>query len=201
MHQVSKVELELAWAAGFFDGEGTTICVITAHKTRRLDFICSQVVKATLERFRRALGDIGVIQGPRIQPNRQPIYRYVATGAQAQRAVMSLWPYLSPPKRDQALIALNKYVFRSVGRRGTITHCFRGHSMSDAYISKHGGRECQTCRDMRRSGKLPIARSPLAIELGIGIRQYTPPNIRKAHEASAWTFNIPVEKYMPAIET
>ena len=28
-----------------------------------------------------------------------------------------------------------------------------------------------------------------------------PPNMRTAHQASAWTFNIPVAEYAPAVET
>lgn len=175
MIQSLKLDIELAWAAGFFDGEGSTICVIYPSSTiRRLDLVVSQVHRNTLERFQRAIGNIGRIQNPRILPNRQPIYRFIAHGDQAREALNDLWPFLSAPKREQALAALVQYNFRTVGNRGGLDFCKRGHSMAGAYISKDGSRECRTCRNLRRSGPLPKVSSPTAYEYGIGVRQYSP---------------------------
>lgn len=105
------IRAELAWAAGFFDGEGT--CWGSRGQVR---MEIPQAVgidgspSAALTRFQRAIGDIGYITGPRILRNpwsRLPQYRWqVSNRAGVQEALTLLWPWLGAEKRAQASQAL-----------------------------------------------------------------------------------------------
>lgn len=99
---------ELSWAAGFFDGEGYTSSI----KDRHVRINISQVEREPLERFQKAVGGLGRILGPYKHKNRitpsggewKPIYAYGASGVEETTAVLALlWPYLSTPKREQAI--------------------------------------------------------------------------------------------------
>ena len=109
---------ELAWAAGFFDGEGTTHA-IKQRKGRasgaKIMMALPQTNLETLERFQRAVG-VGVIYGPHVfkgnKHQRSPMWRWQAHQWQdVQVAIAKLWKYLSRPKKDQFLRYLA--VFRS----------------------------------------------------------------------------------------
>jgi hypothetical protein len=96
---------QLAWAAGFFDGEGNAGSVLTkGHMILRL-----QVGNTDLEllrRFKAAVGDLGKIGGPYRQTASKEhhkskwlwsCYRFVAL----QAVVALLWPWLGTAKRKQ----------------------------------------------------------------------------------------------------
>ena len=110
---------ELAWAAGFFDGEG---CFSWTK-----DWGCvviHQTVLAPLERFQRAVGDIGKIYGPYVQRQqdgwkRKPQWAYRAHRREHVQAIAGmLWFKLGPTKRRQALSVISRYPKK----------CRRGHS-------------------------------------------------------------------------
>lgn len=99
---------ELAWAAGFFDGEGST----SASHNRpggpgHLSVAVGQTNRETLERFQRAVGGLGKIYGPR-RPSKASFgkvqrWDWKTTNFQAGQAVIAmLWRFLSEPKREQA---------------------------------------------------------------------------------------------------
>lgn len=100
---------ELAWAAGFFDGEGTTIA---KRDSRRRDCLQLQFsvpqcgrdgVPVVLVRFQRALLGMGVID----RPYGNAMYRWRARGfVDGQAGIALLWPYLGSVKRAQAASAL-----------------------------------------------------------------------------------------------
>lgn len=104
---------ELAWAAGFFDGEGTT-CVLRGHpdlsrRKRRsycqLNLTVGQKERTTLDRFRSAVGGLGKVRGPYQHDPRRPTslrFTYqVQRWTTVQQVVALLWSYLSEPKRQQ----------------------------------------------------------------------------------------------------
>lgn len=101
---------EVAWAAGFFDGEGYVGVGPTNHELR---VGILQVHRAELERFRRAVLYLGSITGPyrvKKEPSRQPIYQYRVTNWRDVQAVIAvLWRFLSEPKRQQAAAALHTW--------------------------------------------------------------------------------------------
>ena len=106
---------ELAWAAGFFDGEGNvTFGSKPYHRKDGSVFkgVIAQIAQAggideppqVLTRFRNAVGR-GTIMGPYIQkrPNHSPMWRYQACGYKDTKAVIDLlWDFLGDIKRDQA---------------------------------------------------------------------------------------------------
>lgn len=195
-----KLKAERAWAAGFFDGEGTT-CVTKDGKSIQLTI--SQVEWVPIERFRAAIGDPKAVirrEAPRGGISVQPIHKFRLYGDRAIRALRILWPSLCEPKKDQALRALIRYGFRNVTNRGGLSVCSRGHSMLDAYQDPDGYRECATCRSARRGGPLPRSRVT-AFEAGVIGRQYVPPNIERAREAVAWTFDMPEDDYEPVAQS
>jgi len=94
---------ELAWAAGFFDGEGYT----SAKPERRDIFIGlrlgisqSEEPPFSLKRFREAVSGIGTIHGPYLTMHK-PRYTYSANGVEAQAVFAMLASFLGPEKFKQ----------------------------------------------------------------------------------------------------
>jgi len=105
---------ELAWAAGFFDGEG---CVRTARNARSgfgyrfVRATIGQRDRAVLDRFQAAVG-FGKVTGPFVTQTRNgaPMYRWeTAARDRVHLLCWSLWPWLSPVKRHQFDAAFEKY--------------------------------------------------------------------------------------------
>lgn len=95
-----RVATELAWAAGFFDGEG---CV-TQQFPGYISLIVAQAgTTEHLERFKSAVG-YGSINGPHTRgPNdsRQPIYHWNVSGKKAHAVMRLLSPFLCSPKVEK----------------------------------------------------------------------------------------------------
>lgn len=104
--------IELAWAAGFFDGEGNVTFIPSARKRRdgsrgtsgQMRVQLAQVRREPLDRFAMALGGMGSVTGPYVdhRDNHNSTYRYCAS---ANLAFVFIWnclsPYLSAPKLEQ----------------------------------------------------------------------------------------------------
>jgi hypothetical protein len=111
---------ELAWVAGFFDGEGY-IGAGGSQGRRTIEMSIGQSttdsLPQTLSRVRVALG-VGRFQGPRIPSNpwsKMPQYVWTANAYEdVQFATAMLWTWLGPVKRGQARDALLR--FRALGR-------------------------------------------------------------------------------------
>jgi hypothetical protein len=96
---------ELAWAAGFFDGEGsTTVCRVS--QTRAYPRVgVGQIDRDVLDRFADAVG-VGKVYGPYSSKGGKQIWSYAATSVDTTIEVFSrLWPHLSSIKKQQALRA------------------------------------------------------------------------------------------------
>ena len=139
---------ELAWAAGFFDGEGTVH--LSAHKGSpggaSVHTSVHQVDRRPLERFQAAVG-VGKIYGPRPNPPNRPISMFQTTTFEAGQALIAmLWRFLSAPKREQArqvLITKRDLGPGNASRRRTV--CRRGHDLTDAPLTAAGYRRCKPC--------------------------------------------------------
>jgi hypothetical protein len=99
---------ELAWAAGFFDGEGNTGSAWSSP----IHVQVSNTDLRLLQRFWAALG-VGRISGPytlKNRPQNRPHWHWAATSFEdAQAAIALLWVWLSESKRKQAAKALRQY--------------------------------------------------------------------------------------------
>jgi hypothetical protein len=106
---------ELAWAGGFFDGEGSTYlekhrthagyCVPVLNVTQSSD----AGIAPTLLRFRSAVGNRGRISGPRQdRPDQTPYRRWRAWARRdVELIVHQLSPFIGPVKRAQAIAAIS----------------------------------------------------------------------------------------------
>src|SRR5687768_1818337 len=104
---------ELAWAAGFFDGEGHIRCDEDKKGRRYVQLSVAQVHTEVLEKFKRVVGDLGNIYGPYQYKNNpgnwQPRWKYSIGNFEGVQAIVGmLWKYLSPIKRRQAADSLMK---------------------------------------------------------------------------------------------
>jgi LAGLIDADG DNA endonuclease family protein len=139
-----RVRVDLAWAAGFFDGEG---CFSYVRSSRYPCVSITQTEPGILDRFRSVLG-VGKIYGPYTSKvrdgwRRKPHYFYRAHGfADVQAIAGMLWFALGTIKRTQACQVLAQ-------RSRT---CRRGHPK----VLGHSG--CGTCTAeywaARREGRL-----------------------------------------------
>jgi|SRR5882724_11285517 len=104
---------ELAWAAGFFDGEGCVGSYLRKGKNRQrtLTIAIQQVRREPLDRFRKAVLGCGTVSGPyrwdAAKPHQKPRFTYTIHSFKTGQAVIAmLWKFLSEPKKEQALKAL-----------------------------------------------------------------------------------------------
>jgi hypothetical protein len=100
---------EAAWAAGFFDGEGSTTCC--KHEARkqaiyfRVACQIDQLHPYVLRRFQRAVG-VGKVRGPY---GLKKVYKWSVCAFSEVIAVLGvLEPYLSPVKQRQFKHAIKK---------------------------------------------------------------------------------------------
>jgi hypothetical protein len=130
---------ELAWAAGFFDGEG---CFSYTERARYGVATIGQTDIRALERFRDAVG-VGKIYGPYDyrylgRMSKRPWWNYRAHRREHVQAITAmLWFKLGPIKREQALGVLQSY--SNACRRGhpklhTFAHC--PQCVADAWAEK-----------------------------------------------------------------
>ena len=107
---------ELAWAAGFFDGEGSLSCS-GGKRAGHLRVDVSQIEPTTLRRFQAAIGGLGNVYGPwqRSRPERpcQPIYKFqIGSSSGTFSMIALLWQFLSEPKRVQIKKAVEAFKLR-----------------------------------------------------------------------------------------
>ena len=147
-------QLDLAWAAGFMDGEGSFGTARANKRVRgpnwyRVRASATQhgepgVVPEVLLRVQRVLGSLGRIE----RHGDIDDFKWVAEGdANVEMVLRMLEPYLGAVKVAQARRALE--IFRAQPRlKGTATHCVRGHEYS--YTAMRGGRLRRICKPCAR---------------------------------------------------
>jgi hypothetical protein len=112
--------LELAWAAGLFDGDGSTGTYVSAHRPNavRIFMSVSQsadsnlVVPEVLQRFHTVVSGLGYV-GAAYWDDRfggSYLYQWKAGSFEEVQAIVALlWPELGAVKRTQAETALSTY--------------------------------------------------------------------------------------------
>jgi len=132
---------ELAWAAGFFDGEGN-IYYSNKNKRRspRLILQIAQVRREPLDKF-QSVFNVGSIGGP-YKPktaNSSPYFTYKVESFQnVQFICAAFWEFLSEPKKESFILMLKQYLEFLKNPQ-----CIYGHPL------KHGRGNrlfCSTCR-------------------------------------------------------
>ena len=109
---------ELAWAAGFYGGDGTTSAGLNkaggpGYRTLKAGIpqaACDGAIPPVLTRFHEAVG-AGSIRGPYVLKNpwsRQPQFVWSISGTRGVEPVLELiWPWLDDVKREQARVAIS----------------------------------------------------------------------------------------------
>lgn len=165
---------ELAWAGGFFDGEGSTFI------RRRDQYVAVGISQsddegppAVLARFQRAVGGIGILSGPiRVKTpageRGETKWIYNAFGHEmAQAVIAQIWPWLGSAKREQASRAFRAHrEFRERKQRSPGTTfgrppqetCKRGHDLSLAEQQPGRSRQCKQCKHDRYVERRDAAR-------------------------------------------
>lgn len=98
-------DVDRAWAAGFFDGEGSTSVLSTKRdKYSYLRMSVSQKTPQLLEKFQSIVG-----RGKIYKSHTRTIYNWNCYVREDCEAVLALlWPYLGQVKKDQADAAHDK---------------------------------------------------------------------------------------------
>lgn len=158
---------DLAWAAGLFDGDGSTC--FAKHKTHpgyvRAEMSVTQSSRTgapeVLVRFRAVVG-LGGLSGPfGGSDSTGPVYRWKAHKLWEIDAIADmLWPWLSAVKRVQASRVISTVAAQAPLPRGNPawgnrkTHCVNGHEYASArmraFVPRKGGTE-------RRASKYCLA--------------------------------------------
>lgn len=95
---------ELAWCAGFFDGEGSTFFQLHVqgnYSTSQITLDVAQVNPLLLRRFNRATGKFGNFHRTQLRTARFEYVQYV---------MCLLWKYLGPIKKEQYRKASKEYL-------------------------------------------------------------------------------------------
>jgi hypothetical protein len=146
---------ELAWAGGFFDGEGCTYLenhrTHAGYKVPRLYVpqSCEVGIASELLRLRAALHGLGRISGVRRGKGDSKPYRRwrIQASKDVQRALHLLWPFIGNVKRNQAQLVMlvvntqpdlprGNPAFGVAGAR----FCRRGHDKWTARLRPFTGR-------------------------------------------------------------
>ena len=99
----------LAWAAGFVDGEGSFYLTHQDGRPARPRFEIGQVDPRALHRLRRILGFGAKVAGPYTnkkyaRSRARPMWVYSVSGFEDVQALVALiWTWLGPVKRTQAM--------------------------------------------------------------------------------------------------
>lgn len=119
---MDKKTLELAWAAGFYDGEGSSKRLYSNYKTKSgikqspgvyVVMTVSQSELNILKRFKKAVNNIGTINGPyQYERQRRPYWVWSVSCLGARNVFKLLKPYLGFTKRKQYYTVLrqNKHI-------------------------------------------------------------------------------------------
>jgi hypothetical protein len=172
-----------AWAAGLYDGEGSTY--FTNHRTHagyrnaecRITQSSNGGSPEVLRRFVTIVG-VGRLYGPYQQSiDHLDVYRWNASArAEVDRCVRTLWPWLGAVKRTQAEAVLAVIRSQPTLPRGRAewgnhkTHCVHGHEYATArvrpYVSRGIGvkprdsHQCLVCaREQARARRQQKRRS------------------------------------------
>lgn len=148
---------ELAWAAGFFDGEGSCTLKRSQNKTGRRTvsyapyISVAQVDRQVLDRFQAAVGGLGIIRGPYIaakaSKNTRPCWQFATSRFEHSQAIVALlWEWLSPIKRGQiARVFLAHWEWRETSGAN---FCHAGHDLRIHGVRYKTGkfrRKCLVC--------------------------------------------------------
>ena len=134
----TSTKLLLAWAAGFYDGEGSTKNVYYHYKNKKgkrkkpnanICMTVSQTNKQILLKFKKSVGGRGRINGPyQYSAQKKPYWIWSANCLSARETFNLLKPYLSFEKRKQYEIVAKETRTYSRRKKGWISNRVKGNN-------------------------------------------------------------------------
>jgi hypothetical protein len=150
MQLLMPTESEIAWAAGFFEGEGYFSGITRSLKDGPRLYPTVGINNCDLDMLLRFQAIVGVgTTKPRTKSKTgvKPQFRWIVTArADVEHVRDLLWPWLSERRRARA-----DELFDNRGSLLTRSHCLRGHAYTpeNTYQWKHY-RWCRACREEKR---------------------------------------------------
>jgi hypothetical protein len=146
---------DIAWAAGFLEGEGSFSCPRVAPQIQ-----ASQVQRDPLDRLQAMFGGhIYHLRHTSDHPLRKPYYRWNLNGTRAAAVMMTITGLMSPRRVEQIIAALAPWKAAGSGKgshQRTRTHCPKGHPYSgDNLIQRAADRQCRACATATRRAAGP----------------------------------------------
>lgn len=132
---------DVAWAAGFFEGEGN----ISFGQCGGVKINVQQINKEPLDKLARLFG--GVIRGPITpkNPKARPYYSWnLSLNSEVNNFVWKLSPWLSEEKLSKSL---NMIEFKINMAEYRVEYCRNGHIRSEGnkFIANNGKTRCRPC--------------------------------------------------------
>jgi hypothetical protein len=158
--------IDIAWAAGFLEGEGSFTC-----RGNTVTVTASQVQPEPVYRLQRLFGG-KLYHYTQANPKHSPFIRWHLFHRDARGLMMTIYPLMSPKRRQQIVKALARWKSTGVAMR-LRTHCPRGHpySSENTAINKTSGRQCRICARgwidawYRRKKGLRLVNDPRQVDL------------------------------------
>ncbi len=139
---------DIAWIAGFLEGEGSFSCPRTSPQIQAV-----QVQREPLDRLAALLG--GKVYACRARGGAsRPYFMWTLNGTRAASVMMTVAGLMSPRRFGQIAAALTPWKAAGAGkgsRQAARTHCPKGHPYSGAnLIVRAGDRVCRECANANR---------------------------------------------------
>lgn len=141
-----KISLvQLAWAAGFLEGEGSFNC---NHGSAVVQ--ASQVQREPLDRLRTLFGGSIWSKKP-VGVGKQDIWVWYLTTSRSAQVMMTLYAFMSPRRKTQIEQALAKWKVSRRLKRALSGICRDGHLLEGHNAIKVGKYiRCRICREAQR---------------------------------------------------
>lgn len=132
--------IELAWAAGLFEGEGCLSASV--NQPHHPIITVTSTDHDVLERFRRAVG-VGTIRSKEVEPHWKPAWVWTATGSAAATIMREFAPHFCSRRAARAaeLLAVRDAHITAVTAERECAGC--GQMFRPRFTSK--SRQTQTC--------------------------------------------------------
>lgn len=144
--QMDRNALDVAWAAGLFEGEG---CITPRGKTSG-EIVIGMTDRDILERVQAVFG-VGGITSEERRPPHKTCHRWsVSNAADCTMVLEAMLPWFGARRRAVAG-ALVERMKACRGAHIDKTHCVNGHpyNAENTYITPAGHRRCKTCHRVR----------------------------------------------------
>lgn len=160
-------EVERAWFAGLFEGEGSI------SFPRKSPSLSVAMTDEDVVRRAQAIVGAGNVTGPYLPPKLQggyhkPVWRWSVGGSKAAAVLLWIYPYLGIRRRERIEEVVGAWMDLPFAGRGSHqkfkTHCPQGHPYDGdnliSGVTKWGGvsRRCLTCKKAKDAARRPRKR-------------------------------------------